>query len=268
MSRENNILVITHPRSGTHWALDAIRHNSRGISSTFLELDPLLRRDSSAVERFYSALDSTEQTLLIKAHVVPTLEPFRVRDDLSKLVDWLLGVSRILYVYRDGRDVMVSLYYYSMRTQPDVREMSFSEFLRSANSLDVISHLSRVQYWCRHVEGWLDRQVHTATYESFHSDYEGAVRRLAGDLNLQIRPRLRRIDLPSERRNVLTYPRKAVERFITRSKGKSSAANPRKGIVGDWKAHFSQEDLAFFLEHAGDLMHRLGYIEVEETHDL
>jgi hypothetical protein len=40
----------------------------------------------------------------------------------------------------------------------------------------------------------------------------------------------------------------------------SSAVQPRKGKSGDWRNYFSDEDLAFFMDEAGEVMQRLGYV--------
>ena len=37
------------------------------------------------------------------------------------------------------------------------------------------------------------------------------------------------------------------------------SAHPRKGGIGDWKEHFSNSDLEFFLAYAKDTMIKLNY---------
>jgi hypothetical protein len=39
----------------------------------------------------------------------------------------------------------------------------------------------------------------------------------------------------------------------------ASSSFYRKGIAGDWKNHFSEEDRRVFKEEAGELLIRLGY---------
>jgi len=37
---------------------------------------------------------------------------------------------------------------------------------------------------------------------------------------------------------------------------------PRKGIIGDWKNHFSQEDLDYLLDRVGNKMKEFNYTDV------
>jgi hypothetical protein len=57
----------------------------------------------------------------------------------------------------------------------------------------------------------------------------------------------------------------SFERESSRKRGQEdSSSRSRKGIVGDWKNVFTEEDKSGFKEIAGDLLIKLGY---EKTND-
>jgi hypothetical protein len=263
------MLVVSHRRSGTHWTIDAIKGNCASVGQSYLNLDRLLPWHESplSITQFESLLGAQEGLVLIKTHAPPTLEPFTVDDSLLEYVQRLFAQSDLVYVYRDGRDVLVSLYHYMRHYDPRIREASFSDFIRMESQFDVVPasehRMNRVEYWKFHVQGWLE---HTAScgvsYEDLHADYEDVIVTLARRLGLKIEGNVKPVDIPHS-----PYPpnelrrlaRRTARLILGRPSSTSSAILPRKGIVGEWRQHFSHEDILFFEGIAGDLLQELGY---------
>jgi hypothetical protein len=264
----DTILVVSHRRSGTHWIIDAIRHNFPEVSLSFLTLDRLLpwhHKGPLSLHQFNSLLIDEEGAVLIKTHMAPTLDPFQIELDLIQFVRSLLEKSKVVYVYRDGRDVLVSLYYYMRSFDSNIRDVSFSDFIRMENEFDMPNSepgLNRVEYWMFHVEGWLRQSnVFAISYENLHRDYEWTIKQLGKYLEMQPDVVMKPIELPIRHSSskVCKLLSRAVRMIRPQNTGSSSAILPRKGIIGDWRQHFLDEDVRFFNHIAGDLLRYLDY---------
>lgn len=274
------ILVISHRRSGTHWTIDTVRNNFASTSRTFLTLERLLpwHKDSVSLDKFQSLLASQNGIPIIKTHLLPTLGAFTQEPVLEGFVQSLLDKSKIVYVYRDGRDVLVSLYHYAKKFNPEIGQISFSDFIRmddeGGRGRENGVRVDRMEYWRRHVEGWLARpDVFGLQYENLHSNYEESVANIGDFLGLELQSNIKRIELPKYGNRSSTTGRivaKAMDmlRPVLSPKrlGRSSAVLPRKGVVGDWRQYFSDEDLLLFDTVAGELMRKLGYCSPEDLH--
>jgi hypothetical protein len=248
--------------------MDALKHNMASVGESYLNLDRLLPWHESpmTIGDLQSQLAAQQGAVLIKTHAPPTLESFAVGRELLSYVQSLFAESDVVYVYRDGRDVLVSLYYYMRHYDPAMREVSFSDFIRMENHFDALPgnerRWNRVQYWKFHVEGWMKQSTTSRlSYEDLHADYEAVVKALGTSLGRETTRKVKTIDLrrksPSGRLHRLTLGLTSTIR--NRSRGTSSAILPRRGVVGEWRRHFSDRDASFFNSIAGDLLQELGY---------
>lgn len=133
---------------------------------------------------------------------------------------------------RDGRDVMVSTFHFKKgHTKSRIPEgMTFSEFLRAGSFLE---------NWVRHVEGWMREDwVHLVRYEDMVQNFHSTFDRILGILDepLMAYPKRPKLGDPITPNNI-----------------------QRKGMVGDWRNHFTKEDSVLFWSVAGPTMVKLGY---------
>lgn len=263
MSLSKTVVIATHRRSGTHWTLDALRNNSPDICASFLTLERIETGHDAPIplDDFRMQLESLDGRVLIKVHDLPAATYWKGEAE-RKFACAVLESSPIVYVHRDGRDVMASLYHYMQSFDEIVKEQSFSAFLRGEAALDgVASGLSRPAYWARHIRAWLARPNALAvSYGTLESDYEAALRQMAAFLEVRLNRALRPIQLPAAQ-SPPTYLERVKWKLGIRPQKLSSAVQPRRGKSGDWRVHFSERDLAFFMSEAGDAMRRLGYVE-------
>jgi hypothetical protein len=145
--------------------------------------------------------------------------------------------ARLIVIYRDGRDVVTSDKFFlrDYEGQP----FDFAEGVRAWRQ-DMEAHLSQAERG----------PVFACAYERLLEDGAQVVRELFQFLDLPDDPAL--IDDLLERSSF---------RFYTgRERGKEDRKRfYRKGIAGDWKNHFSDEDKRSFKKLAGDMLIRLGY---------
>ncbi len=181
------------------------------------------------------------------------------------------------YIHRDGRDVMVSKYFYDMRSIAQPRHPAHARRLtdrfRGAFGRDFDPGAVRRNLpkfielemgnatgvhtsWPAHVRDWClpeRRNVTRISYESLLSDPEVELARLmrqltGGDADMT------RVTL-------------AVNRFDFSSNAGRDPGNEdrssfmRKGVAGDWAHHFTRESGEVFDAYAGDVLAELGYVD-------
>lgn len=261
MLESKTIVIATHRRSGTHWTIDALRNNSPDICEQFLTLERISPQHDSPLPlaEFRRQLEALDRRVLIKVHDLPSAGYFQ-REAERDFARQLMRESPVIYVHRDGRDVMVSLYYYLRSFNETVRSQTFSEFLRSESTLDgAPAGLSRPAYWAHHARAWLQRpNLLPISYSALESDYQYTVRAMADFLGVRLRRSVRQIALPGAQASP-TLLDKARWKLGVRRERLSTAVQPRRGSSGDWRNHFDEKDLAFFMSEAGDMLRKLAY---------
>ena len=145
--------------------------------------------------------------------------------------------AKLIVIYRDGRDVVVS-----------------DSFFTRDYGGQTFSFENAVRAWRKDMEAQFRyaeiHAIHACSYESLLSDGRDVVRRLLDYLGLTYDDALvtRLLDHSSFRYYTGRDPgQENRKRFY------------RKGIAGDWKNHFNEENKRIFKEIAGDLLIQLGY---------
>jgi len=140
------------------------------------------------------------------------------------------GAGKIVHPYRDVKDVLVSVFFYhqhiAMKSGKPPPKETFSEFLRRErwHPVERYRNMSQVQYWKYHLESWkLQKDVFHMSFEDIIEDTENTLYRLSEFLGIPLNPL-----------------RKPFHRWW-----RPKTVFFRKGKPGDWKNHFSEEDLAY-----------------------
>jgi hypothetical protein len=237
-----HIAVISHRRSGTHLTIDALCNNFP-VYGAFVDEDS----GTDAIVH-----EARTRPIVLKTHGF----------SLTHLED--LGIQfRKLYVVRDGRDVMVSLFNYMRRFHPEVRWLSFSEFLRTPNSFDLDVApvgLSRPAFWAYHVRHWSSRpDVLVVPYSDWIDDFRRTLVGLSAALGVpppaHVRSTVRRGGplLTSE------LPRRAFERayrFYMRTVSgiRHTSVSFDRGDVGRWRDYFHDRDLEYYEQETANAL--------------
>ena len=180
---------------------------------------------------------------------------------------WPGGMENIVMLWRDGRDVIVSQYYAYLILQKGISNERLVQRTRRALYFKDYSDISHnlpafIGYvfgrcpmpsgnWAEFVEAWIDRKVIHVRYEDLRLDGVGTLRRIVLELS--------GCDIGQKRASTI------VEKFsFANQSGRLPGQEDRthfmrKGIVGDWKANFSQDARRRFSEYAGKALIRLGY---------
>lgn len=186
------------------------------------------------------------------------------------------GLRRVFYLYRDGRDVIVSHYFFHMRRLQRNPKGRFERRVargldrglgRGYDPEDVIRNLPRyieeqmtnppsrhVRSWPEHVTRWCDTsREHVAylSYEQLRTDPMATLETALGKFLAQP------VDEAQLSRSVERFD---FQRVAGRKVGtEDRMAHARKGITGDWKNYFTKEAGEVFDKYCGQVLIDLGY---------
>jgi len=243
------------------WTIDALRHNSPDINNSYMSLEQMEADHDAAIplSKFRRQLFNMDGRVLINVHDLPSADSWTGLNE-RLFARAVLQHSPTIYVHRDGRDVMVSLYFYMQSFSETVRHQSFARFLRGdAAQSGEESALSRPAYWALHVETWLKKQNLLAlSYGDLETNYEATVRKLAAFLQVGVNDNPRPLDIS---RTAEDEPGLGtmLDRLGLRSWQNPFADPTRQGKSGDWRKLFDRRDREFFMKEAGGAMKKLGY---------
>jgi len=226
---DNIAYLVAYPRSGTTW----VRYLLACILYPNENLD---HNDMNAV--------------MPDTHAHRFWDPSRWKDFVvfkSHFANYSLDKSKMIYLYRDGRDVALSHYYYHYYQGTEV---TFSQYFRDEFLLGRL----RFGSWKEHVERWAfrkDKKLFVVSYEELFSNTFQVMKKVVEFLNLKLNPQI-----------IEQAVLKADFRKM-RKIGAAGGYHPKllglQGRSGGWKETFTDEDLDSFWSWAGDLMEKLGY---------
>lgn len=190
----------------------------------------------------------------------------------GELEPFILKNKKTILIIRDGRDIMVSCAYHSLRAGGRGNDKLFPEFMDKVsifkkdsgyflkNKKELLSN----ENWFRHyAKGWalnvrndlntLDKikkgviieKVHVVKYENLICDFEKERNKIYCFLDVD--------------------PKKALpaDEITLPSFGQKREEDPnsfyRKGQAGDWKNYFIAENIKWFKEETGSILVDLGY---------
>ena len=169
-------------------------------------------------------------------------------------------------VFRDGRDVMVSMYHHYLFPNELGNGLAVKRTLRFFSDCDVqdmssnlprfmeLAFLNRIGpgfSWPDFVESWSSKGYTQVRYEDLRQRPESELTRLCVELG-GVHP-------DPEKINEIVA-RFSFESQSGRKPGEEQRGSfMRKGLVGDWRNHFSPEAHSIFEHFAGEALVELGY---------
>ncbi len=226
------IVITEYPKSGGTWVV--------GMVGDALDLP---KRDIYVTDS-YTAFDvrkhpwyagapnlNLSESCVIKSHELPGSP--------------LIGPDmKIVHLVRDGRDVVVSRYFYERDFC--VANGIYREFNETLD--DYVPRVARE--WNDYVIAWLDAGVPYFRYEDFLCEPATALRSLLRCLNSEPPEPAVRGAIESNTKEKL---RASLARAFTHN------TFVRKAAAGDWRNHFGGGHISDFRSAAAEAMGRLGY---------
>lgn len=214
------ILIASHRRSGTHLTIDSISNNAKSIFE--LNSFDLLRKNDQDLKGL--SVSNNSDDILYKSHVNGL--KFNEYMNLVKKQD-----IKIIYVYRDGRDVMQSLYNYESSS------IAFKDFIYSENKYENEEYegkLNRLEYWAFHVQSWLNSNVDliSVQFSDLTQDFPGSMVKIFKSLDLEYSEKL----IDTRQKNKLQY---YFKKYIL--KKNITTVKFSKGQVGTYEKYFDED---------------------------
>ena len=158
-----------------------------------------------------------------------------------------LVLANGVFVVRDGRDVLTSCYYWwkgCRGSRTNFKSKTFSQYIRGENpvtskQMELSAEFEKmftdpIGFWIEYNECWFEKKL-VVRFEDLKNNQVDVLDQIGKEFNLKMKT------------NILESVNKLV------------GYSPRKGIIGDWKTHFSKDDEELFWSKAKHVMCRLGY---------
>ncbi len=230
----DKIVVVEFPKSGASWFVSMIGH---ALSIPIRDIYVQNEQYSSAFEirkhPWYNSLEELgiTKTCVIKSHELPgsALHPFE---------------ANYIHMLRDGRDVVVSKYFFE-------KDFCVNNGIISNFKFSLDEYVEKTaKEWATYVESWLEQNVLKCRYEELLSSPEEVTRALLAALGYSCSEQ-------SVRDAVAANNKEAFKKSLDKAFVHNTFV--RKGVSGDWANHFTEKNKNSFKSIAGDLLVRLGY---------
>ncbi len=229
-----DIFIVGYPKSGNTWMQNL-------IAGVVHDLDPEYLSDAKILDlvpdvhacRYYRR---HQTPMYFKTHYLPRAE-----------------YRRVIYLLRDGRDVMVSYYHHLQALNPG--PVDFSEIVRTGRLLFPSK-------WHDHVNAWVSNpfgaQILTVRYEDLLQNPVSQLRRICDFAGIERSEQL-----------LENVSRKSSFAKMREKEEKTGWANPdwpssrffvRRGEAGSFKDEMPENVLSVFLAQAGDTLRACNYL--------
>ncbi|XP_031729554.1 sulfotransferase family 2, cytosolic sulfotransferase 3 isoform X1 [Anarrhichthys ocellatus] len=235
--KDEDVTAVVYPKSGTIWMQEILPLVLNGGDLTPIQTIPNWDRVPWLEEkRLALVVDKLESPRGLVTHFPYHLMPPSFHSSKAKAI----------YVMRNPKDILVSSYHFH----------KMAEFLESPGTFDEFMEKflkGKVLFgkWTDHVKSWraadLGDRIMYITYEEMVQDLPAALRRISDFLGRNLSEEA--IQKIAEHCSFKTMKNNNMSNFsLVPKKYMNSDTSPflRKGVAGDWKNHFSPEQLARF----------------------
>ncbi|XP_074076255.1 sulfotransferase 2A1-like isoform X2 [Macrotis lagotis] len=247
--QDKDVLLVTYPKSGTHWMINILNLiHSKGDPTWIKSVSFWKRSTWIEITHDLEVLRNMAHPRFLTSHLPVHLYP----------KSYFTSKAKMIYVARNPRDVLVSLYSFlsDLPFSPSFLnfEHFFEEFLQG-----------NVMYgsWFDHIKGWLPMRDSEnflfLTYEELHQDLKVSVEKICQFLDKELSEE--EICSVLENSSFQTMKNDMLEKnetFTLENMEVFKVTLMRKGICGDWKRYFTVTQMEKFNRIYKEKMEGLG----------
>ncbi|WP_338733318.1 sulfotransferase domain-containing protein [Mangrovimonas cancribranchiae] len=218
-------------------------------------------------QNFIKALLQAEQETLGKPVVVDKITPYlnTSAQVVSQLTTYF-PKAKVLYLVRDGRDVLTSGVFHWFNKQPANKALTPFERQRRDYFIHGKGERPKRFFQDKEIEQWANEwqqplqtidkakqhhKVHTVTYEAMLTDTTKVLEECFGFFQVKTTKKSLAACLSAGQFKTMSQGRKQGEA--------KANAHVRKGVSGDWKQYFTYTDGKLFHDIAGEILLQYGY---------
>ena len=232
---KKSILIVSHQRSGTHLTIDLIRNNFP-YNEPYVSFNKLLEPRNCRLENNIKS-KLLCKPLIFKSHAdINYKYYYRTSEFAQHLFTDLINNSKVIYVYREPKDVLISLYYHYKSIFPEENLGSIDDFVFQDSKYQLENNskrLNRVEYLVHHLYEWSNfwnsKIVFYLSYESIIRDYKKSVMDIADFIETDNLIQL--VDV----RSSVANPPNPISRQMKEGETTYTSVNFRKGIIGEYQ---------------------------------
>ncbi|XP_069804567.1 sulfotransferase 2B1-like [Dendropsophus ebraccatus] len=235
--RDDDVFLVSYPKSGTTWMIEILSLIRRSGDFTWCREVPNFMRipwlDVSGIGE--KLVDGCESPRFLASHLPIQCFP----------KSFFSSKAKIIYIARNPKDVLVSLYHFAHMSYVVKKPNGFDEFME-----DFLQGRVPFGSWFEHLKGWMQMKDNKnflfVTYEDLIQDHRGTIKKICTFLEKELEEQV--IDLIVEHstfssmKNNSMSNNSLVPDYIIDPKNNHFM---RKGIVGDWKNHFTQKQIDY-----------------------
>lgn len=217
---------------------------------------------------FIDSLLKAEQNELGKRHVVDKITPYvHTSQRVVEQIQNYFPKSKVIFLVRDGRDVLTSGVFHWFNKQPANANLSDFEKKRRAYFINGEGQRPNRFFQDHEIEQWANEwQQPLQTIESVQEKHKVEIityENMLEDPQTVLRSCFQFFKVNRSEKTLIACLQAGKFKAMSqgRERGESKAnAHVRKGVSGDWKNYFTYQDGKMFHEIAGKMLMKYGYV--------
>lgn len=245
---DDDIFIVSYPRSGNTWLrfiLASIIHRKSKIDfDNIKQYSPDLHDPAD----LHAIMDNNniERPRILKTHMNYTRE-----------------YNNVCYLFRDVRDVIISLYYYFLKMGSRIEFNEYFEHFISGNVLKDLNYVNpseNIGSWDESIKSWREHndKIIMIKYEDMLVDTYLELKKILDYLDINIPTR-------ALQKSIKNYSHDKMQRMENNARNVEYLKKNkhikfiRKGKVGQWKSIFTEKHIELVKKKYGDLLIKLEY---------